>query len=52
MHEKPEPDAGATEVGSLEYSASSYQDAYDQALTEAVETAKPKAEAKSAKSAK
>lgn len=38
-------DAGATEVGSLEYSASSYQDAYDQALTEAVEAAKPKAEA-------
>ena len=38
-------DAGATEVGSLEYSASSYEDAYDQALTEAVEAAKPKAEA-------
>ena len=38
-------DAGATEVGSLQYSASSYEEAYQQALEQAVEAAKPKAEA-------
>lgn len=38
-------EAGATEVGSLEYSASSYEEAYGQALAQAVEAAKPKAEA-------
>ena len=38
-------DAGATEVSSLQYSASSYQEAYQQALEQAVEQARPKAEA-------
>lgn len=38
-------DAGATEVGSLEYSSTSYEESYAEALAQAVKDSRPKAEA-------